>query len=87
MAAGTPVIAYRGGGYLESVIEGKTGIFFDEPTVESLTSALKKFSKMKKDWVHDCQKQAQKFSKERFKRELRLFVMDKQKSTNNTFTV
>jgi len=32
MLAGTPVIAFRGGGYVESVIENKTGIFFDEPT-------------------------------------------------------
>lgn len=27
MAAGTPVIAFKGGGYEESVIEGKTGVF------------------------------------------------------------
>lgn len=43
MAAGTPVIAYRGGGALDTVNEGKTGIFFNEPTVESLKTALQKF--------------------------------------------
>ena len=31
--AGTPVIAYRGGGYLETVVEGKTGIFFEEQMI------------------------------------------------------
>jgi glycosyltransferase involved in cell wall biosynthesis len=42
-AAGRPVIAYRGGGALDTVIPGVTGEFFDEPTAESLVSALKKF--------------------------------------------
>lgn len=43
MAAGTPVIAYRAGGPLDYVIEGKTGMFFDEQTVESLSQALQRF--------------------------------------------
>ncbi len=40
MALGTPVVALRGGGVIDTVIEGKTGIFFDEPAVESLDRAL-----------------------------------------------
>lgn len=40
---GCPVIAYRAGGATETVIEGETGIFFDEQTEESLTKALAKF--------------------------------------------
>jgi glycosyltransferase involved in cell wall biosynthesis len=40
MALGTPVVAYRGGGVLDSVIEGQTGIFFDDPVVHSLRTAL-----------------------------------------------
>jgi len=43
MAAGRPVIAYRGGGALDTVIPGATGEFFDEPTVESLIAALQAF--------------------------------------------
>jgi glycosyltransferase involved in cell wall biosynthesis len=39
MAVGTPVVALRAGGALESVVEGKTGIFFDEPVVDSLRRA------------------------------------------------
>jgi len=40
---GAPVIAYRGGGYLETVVEGKTGVFFDEYSVEGLKKALHNF--------------------------------------------
>ncbi len=73
MLAGTPVIAFRGGGYIESVIEGKTGIFFDEPTVDSLTKAIREFERTKIK-SEDCIKQARKFSKERFKKEIKEFV-------------
>lgn len=76
MLSGTPVIAFRGGGYLESVVEGKTGIFFNEPTVESLIKAIKKFEKTRFKAI-DCIKQAQKFSKERFKKQMLKFVQKK----------
>ncbi|MGC8786026.1 MAG: glycosyltransferase [Anaerolineae bacterium] len=42
-AAGRPVIAYAGGGALETVVEGKTGLFFHEPTPESLMEAVQRF--------------------------------------------
>lgn len=73
MLAGTPVIAYAGGGYLESVIEGKTGIFFNEPTVDSLIKAIKKFERSKIR-PENCVKRAKKFTKERFKKEIERFV-------------
>ncbi len=60
MASGRPVIAYRGGGALETIVEGKTGMFFDEQTVASLEKAIKDF-----DPVHfspeDCRSQAERF--------------------------
>jgi len=43
MAAGRPVIAYRGGGALDYVVEGETGLFFDEQTPGSLTEAVASF--------------------------------------------
>lgn len=43
MAAGAPVIALRAGGALETVIENETGLFFDQPTVESLVQAIVSF--------------------------------------------
>ena len=42
-AAGRPVIAYRGGGALDTVIPGVTGEFFDANTVESLNEVWRKF--------------------------------------------
>lgn len=42
-AAGRPVIAYGGGGALDTVIPGKTGELFDEMTVESLAAILRNF--------------------------------------------
>jgi glycosyltransferase involved in cell wall biosynthesis len=79
MMCGTPVIAYYGGGYKETVIDGKTGIFFHESTVSSLVSAIKKFEKMKFD-PKDCKNQAEKFSKERFIKEIKAFVSSKVKA-------
>jgi len=86
MRAGTPVIAFRGGGYVESVIDpakakrlagqGATGIFFNQPTVESLIKAIKKLEKIKIKRA-DCIVQARKFSKARFKREIKKFVLEK----------
>jgi glycosyltransferase involved in cell wall biosynthesis len=42
-AAGRPVIAYRGGGAMETVQEGKTGVFFDEPDSRALSTAIEEF--------------------------------------------
>ncbi len=80
MAAGTPVIAFRGGGYLESVVENKTGVFFNESTIESLSGAIKKFEKIKFK-PEDCMTQAKKFSKERFKKEMLEFVYKHARTT------
>lgn len=44
LAAGTPVIAYKGGGAMDYVKPGKNGEFFDEQSVDSLETALKKFN-------------------------------------------
>lgn len=75
MAAGTPVIAVKRGGYLETVIPGKTGVFFDKVAAESLMEVLQSFDSDKFK-IEDCQKQAEKFSKERFKKEI-LAIIDK----------
>jgi len=84
-AAGRPVIAFRGGGYLESVVEGKTGIFFDEPSVECLVETMSLYSQsmynsLKPD---DCRRQARKFSKERFKKEILDFVKENARASRS----
>lgn len=64
-AAGKPVVAFRAGGALETVVEGKTGVFFEYQTPESLKSVLENF-----DPSHysqkACQDNAQRFSREKF---------------------
>ena len=47
-AAGRPVIAFRGGGATETVIENETGVFFDRQTPESLAAAIENFETMVK---------------------------------------
>ncbi|OGB74410.1 hypothetical protein A2V68_01725 [candidate division Kazan bacterium RBG_13_50_9] len=47
MACGRPVIAYRAGGATETVVEGTTGVFFDEQTPRSLMAAVKQFERMR----------------------------------------
>jgi glycosyltransferase involved in cell wall biosynthesis len=42
-AAGRPVIAYRAGGAVESVVPWETGVFFDQPTPEALLRAIELF--------------------------------------------
>lgn len=42
-AAGRPVIAYHGGGAIETVVPGVTGVFFNEPNADSLIAAIEDF--------------------------------------------
>jgi glycosyltransferase involved in cell wall biosynthesis len=44
-AAGRPVIAYRAGGATETVVEGRTGVFFNQPTSDSLAGAIEDFER------------------------------------------
>lgn len=66
MASGRPVIAFRAGGATETIVENKTGVFFDKQTPESLQIAIEKFISM--DFKpEDCREQAEKFDIEIFK--------------------
>lgn len=77
-ASGRPVIAYGKGGVLETVIEGKTGLFFKEQTVESLKEAINKFRKMQFSKI-EIREQALKFDEEIFKEKINKFVIDSYK--------
>lgn len=68
-AAGTPVVALKEGGYLETVIDGKTGIFFEELAVSSLQLAVEKIGKTRFK-IEDLRKNAEKYSKENFKKQI-----------------
>lgn len=67
-ALGKPVIAYKEGGVLETVIEGQTGVFFTSQTVDSLIDAL---SNLKRFDSQKCKENAEKFSKENFKKDFK----------------
>ena len=75
---GVPVIALRQGGVTETVVEGITGVFFDEPKVDELVEAIKRLDKLNIQYK-DCITQAQKFSKEKFITEIKVFVEEKYK--------
>ena len=72
-AAGKPVIAYKAGGALDTVIAGKTGVFFDKQNKDSLIKAVKRFVKMDFNSTK-IKKNAKRFSKEIFKREFLLLI-------------
>jgi len=75
MAAGRPVIAYKKGGTLETVIEGKTGLFFEEQSAESLIAAVGKLELNYFQFAPDeCRKQTEKFSEENFTEKIKSFV-------------
>jgi len=71
----TPVIAYRKGGYLETVIENKTGIFFDDQTKESLINAVNRFETSGLDsGKSDFLNNVDKFSTEKFRETFKDFI-------------
>lgn len=72
-ASGTPVIAYGKGGVLDNVVEGKTGVFFQEQSVESLLEAIKKSAGVTFDPEY-IRSHAMQFSAEGFRKRVRELV-------------
>lgn len=66
-ALGKPVIAYKEGGALETIIDFKTGVFFDSQTESSLEEAILKLDSLNID-PDVCIENATNFSKDRFKK-------------------
>lgn len=74
-ASGTPVIAFNRGGAKETVIDGKTGVLFDEQSVSSLKKAILRFLKDRDSFKRDEMLiNAKRFSKERFIIEFKSFI-------------
>ena len=69
MALGTPVVAFRAGGALDSVVENRTGIFLDEPVVDSLRRALETADARRWD-RQAIREHAAAFSRDRFHKQL-----------------
>ena len=74
-AAGAPVIAFGKGGITETVIPGKTGLFFHEQTVESVIEAIRVFEATFQDVDPDqLRHHADQFSPERFQQQFSRYV-------------
>ncbi len=88
MACGKPVIAYRQGGITETVVDGKTGLFFDYQTVDDLSKAINKFDSSQFD-PKLCRRQALNYSQAKFMLNFKKQVQKlwQQFSTQNTTTL
>lgn len=75
-ASGRPVIAFGRGGALETVIDGKTGIFFDEQAVDKLEEAVKRFKNLKFD-KKIIREHAESFDESIFKKKIKGFIDEK----------
>lgn len=70
MASGTPVLALGRGGATETLLPGETGIFFQEPTVESLRRGLSEMTTL--EWDHSAiRSRANSFSVAQFAEQVR----------------
>ncbi len=86
MAAGTPLIAYRGGDIPEHVEEGKTGIFFNEQTPESIMVAVKKFEAMSYNPEY-IRSTVMKFDKNEFKIKIKDYIEREYEEFKNGLSV
>ena len=76
MSCGTPVIAYGVGGVRDSVVEGETGLFFDQQTPGSLNEAVERFETMHFD-AEVISKHAGLFDVKHFKAKFRAYTKQK----------
>jgi len=74
-AAGAPVIAYGRGGVTETVVAGKTGLFFQKQSEESLIEAVDAFERDSHSFDSEIiRRHAERFSRERFQREISVLI-------------
>ncbi|MBN1562219.1 MAG: glycosyltransferase [Anaerolineae bacterium] len=72
-AAGRPVIAFKGGGALDTVLPGKTGLYFEEQSAAALKRALQAFDEQDYDPA-ELRAHALQFDAAVFKRRLTGYV-------------
>lgn len=84
-ACGLPVVAYRAGGALDTVIEGETGVFFDEQTPEAIGAAVQRCIALG-DVGTACRANAERFGVDRFEREISKVIEDTLEAKGVHFT-
>jgi glycosyltransferase involved in cell wall biosynthesis len=72
---GRPSVVLRSGGFLDTVVEGRTGTFFDTLAVDQVAQAMKMTAKQTWD-EGELQAHAEKFSEASFKRRIRQVVAE-----------
>lgn len=83
MSYGKPVIAIRDGGAKEIIKEGISGEFFDAQTIEVLADGVRRFLGNENKYQPDIiRKEAEKFSKENFKRNFSKIVEEEVNKSN-----
>ena len=83
-ACGTPVIAYGRGGSRETIIDEKTGVFFNEQTEESIVGAVQRFEQLEASFSPSViRQQAEKFSTEAFRTAFRQVVEEAYEQKND----
>lgn len=80
-AAGCPVIAYRKGGACDSILENKTGLFFDEQTTGSLINCIDEFEKREKEFTNRniFTKHVQQFSVKEFDKKILQIIKERKR--------
>jgi len=82
MASGTPVIAFKKGGATETVLEGKTGLFFEKQTKDDIMTAVQGFKRenFNPSYIRES---VERFSEENFRQAILGFI----KKTNTSVLV
>lgn len=84
MACGTPVVAFGTGGAAETVIDGVTGVLFQEQTTNSIIDAIKRFEMNYSSFnFAGISKHAEKFSRDNFENNIKKYVDEKINSFNH----
>jgi glycosyltransferase involved in cell wall biosynthesis len=74
-ASGRPVIAYAGGGALDTVVDGRTGVLFEEQQVDCLIEAIRRAETTAWD-SDELRAHAQRFDSAVFRDQLQQFVRE-----------
>jgi glycosyltransferase involved in cell wall biosynthesis len=74
-ASGRPVIAYAAGGALETIVEGRTGVFFRDQSVGALAEAIRGFERVTFD-SREIRTHASRFDVEPFSARMTAFIAE-----------
>lgn len=70
ISCGTPVLAYNGGGSVEIVEEGRSGLFFNDWDISGFEEAINNFNKMEWDYKDIAKSLENANSQDNFKKEI-----------------